>query len=142
MHDPKELWKEVEQLQELLHETVSKKGIDSPETNRVIHEFRNKMQEYNNLVSRCDNINKNKRRRRTNNAKSKETESKLSCLTAYDRALYRALFYFVFNNQPENKNRLNGRRGLLRLCRLPDNPAPAVRNLRKGMYHHYFLNIA
>ena len=75
MHDPKELWKEVEQLQELLHETVSKKGIDSPETNRVIHEFRNKMQEYNNLVSRCDNINKNKRCRQPTTLKARKPKA-------------------------------------------------------------------
>jgi hypothetical protein len=51
MHDHKELWKEVEQLQEILHETVSKKGINSPEANRASQAFRNKMKEYNDLAN-------------------------------------------------------------------------------------------
>ncbi|VBB07306.1 spo0e like sporulation regulatory protein [Lucifera butyrica] len=46
MHDQKELWREIEQLQEKLHEIVSKKGINSPEAIRVSQEFRNKMKEY------------------------------------------------------------------------------------------------
>ncbi|MDF2572788.1 MAG: hypothetical protein K0R55_4392 [Sporomusa sp.] len=52
MQDNKELWTEVEQLQEVLHETVNKKGITSPEAIRAIQAFRNKMQEYNNFVKR------------------------------------------------------------------------------------------
>lgn len=49
MHEHKELWKEVEQLQEELHEIVSKKGINSPEAIRASQDFRNKMKEYNDL---------------------------------------------------------------------------------------------
>jgi len=45
----KELWKEVEQLQEELHDVVSKKGVNSPEAIRAIQSFRNKMQEYDDL---------------------------------------------------------------------------------------------
>lgn len=52
MYDPQELWKEVEQLQEIMHETIHKKGSSSPESIRAIQAFRNKMQEYNNLVNR------------------------------------------------------------------------------------------
>jgi hypothetical protein len=52
MYDPKELWKEVEWLQEILHETVSKKGSTSPEATRAIHAFRNKMKEYTELMKR------------------------------------------------------------------------------------------
>ncbi|XFO65221.1 hypothetical protein SPSIL_013300 [Sporomusa silvacetica DSM 10669] len=51
MDDCKELWKEVEQLQEELHETISKKGVNSPEAIRAIQAFRNKMQEYNDLMN-------------------------------------------------------------------------------------------
>lgn len=47
MHDPKELWAEVELLQEKMHEIVTKKGANSPEAQRVIQMYRNKMQEYN-----------------------------------------------------------------------------------------------
>jgi len=47
MHDPKELWKEVELLQEQMHEIISKKGANSPEAIRVIQMYRNKVQEYN-----------------------------------------------------------------------------------------------
>jgi len=47
MHDPKELWKEVELLQEKMHEIINKKGANSPEAIRVIQMYRNKMQEYN-----------------------------------------------------------------------------------------------
>ncbi|VBB05201.1 spo0e like sporulation regulatory protein [Lucifera butyrica] len=49
MHDRKKLWREIEQLQEKLHEIVSKKGINSPDAMRVSQEFRNKMKEYNEL---------------------------------------------------------------------------------------------
>ncbi|SEP30384.1 MULTISPECIES: hypothetical protein [Propionispora] len=41
-----ELWKEVEQLQEKLHDTISKKGVGSPEAIRVMQAFREKMDEY------------------------------------------------------------------------------------------------
>jgi hypothetical protein len=51
MHNRKELWKEVEQLQGILHEVVSKKGVTSPEAIRAIQSFRNKMQEYNDLIN-------------------------------------------------------------------------------------------
>ena len=50
MQEQKELWKEVERLQEILHETVSKKGVNSPEAKRAIEAFRNKMEEYNDSV--------------------------------------------------------------------------------------------
>lgn len=50
MQKRKESWKEVEQLQEMLHETVSRKGVNSPEAKRAIEAFRNKMQEYNDSV--------------------------------------------------------------------------------------------
>ena len=50
MQEQRELWKEVEHLQEILHETVSKKGAGSPEAKRAIEAFRNKMQEYNDSV--------------------------------------------------------------------------------------------
>ncbi|WP_186451043.1 hypothetical protein [Sporomusa sp. KB1] len=52
MSDPKELWKEVEQLQGILHETIGKKGTNSPDAIRAIQAFRNKMQEYNDLINR------------------------------------------------------------------------------------------
>lgn len=52
MQDHKELWTEVEQLQEELHEIITKKGINSSEAIRVSHEFRNKMKEYNDLKNR------------------------------------------------------------------------------------------
>ncbi|WP_371361842.1 hypothetical protein SRRS_31570 [Sporomusa rhizae] len=52
MQDQKALWEKIEQLQTELHEIVSKKGINSPEAIRLIQEFRNKMQEYNDLVKR------------------------------------------------------------------------------------------
>lgn len=52
MQDKKELWEEVEQLQVILHDTINKKGVSSPEAVRAIQAFRNKMQEYNNLVKR------------------------------------------------------------------------------------------
>jgi hypothetical protein len=45
----KELWQEVEQLQEKLHDIVSRKGIKSPEAIRASQEFRNKMDEYQRL---------------------------------------------------------------------------------------------
>jgi hypothetical protein len=45
----KDIWKEVEQLQEILNETVRKKGVNSPEATRAIQAFRNKLQEYDNL---------------------------------------------------------------------------------------------
>jgi hypothetical protein len=51
MYNPKELWKEIESLQERLQETIRKKGVNSPEAKRAILLFRNKMQEYNNLVN-------------------------------------------------------------------------------------------
>ncbi|WP_176215628.1 hypothetical protein [Sporomusa malonica] len=51
MYDPKELWKEVEQLQEILHDVVQKKGAKSPDAVRAIQAFRNKMQEYNDLTT-------------------------------------------------------------------------------------------
>jgi hypothetical protein len=40
------LWKEVEQLQHELHDTVTKKGVNSPEAIRVGHLYREKMDEY------------------------------------------------------------------------------------------------
>ena len=49
MQDHRELWKEVEQLQEELHDVVSKKGVNSPDAIRAIQMFRNKMQEYDDL---------------------------------------------------------------------------------------------
>lgn len=52
MQDEKALWEKVEHLQKELHEIVSKKGMNSPEAVRLIQEFRNKMQEYNNFVKR------------------------------------------------------------------------------------------
>ena len=50
MNDPKELWKVVELIQENMHETISKKGANSPEAIRVIQMYRNKMQEYNDAI--------------------------------------------------------------------------------------------
>lgn len=50
MQEQRDLWKEVEQLQQVLNETVSKKGVNSPEAKRAIEAFRNKMQEYNDSV--------------------------------------------------------------------------------------------
>lgn len=50
MQERKELWKEVEQLQEKLREVVSKKGVTSPEAIRTIQAFRNKMLECNNAI--------------------------------------------------------------------------------------------
>ena len=47
MQEQRKLWKEVEQLQETLHETVSRKGVNSPEAKRAIEAFRNKLEEYN-----------------------------------------------------------------------------------------------
>lgn len=52
MQDHKELWNEVELLQEELRDVISKKGINSPETIRASQAFRNKMQEYNDLKNR------------------------------------------------------------------------------------------
>ncbi|MEN6567185.1 MAG: aspartyl-phosphate phosphatase Spo0E family protein [Veillonellales bacterium] len=52
MYDKRELWKEIERLQEELHDTITQKGINSPEAIRVSHDFRNKMQEYNCLINR------------------------------------------------------------------------------------------
>lgn len=52
MDDPKELWKEVEQLQEKLNDVVRKKGVNSPEATRAIQAFRNKMQEYSSAIKR------------------------------------------------------------------------------------------
>ena len=52
MQEHKELWVKVEQLQEELHEIITKRGINSPEAIRVSHEFRNKMKEYNDLNNR------------------------------------------------------------------------------------------
>lgn len=49
MNDHKELWEEVECLQEKLSEVVNKKGIYSPETIRISQAFRNKMKEYSDL---------------------------------------------------------------------------------------------
>ncbi len=46
-----DLWKEVEQLQIKLQDTVSKNGVSSPETIRVSRLFRDKMAEY----KRCSN---------------------------------------------------------------------------------------
>jgi hypothetical protein len=46
------LWKEIEQLQEKLHDTVTKKGITSPEAIRVSQLFREKMDEYNRCRTR------------------------------------------------------------------------------------------
>jgi hypothetical protein len=51
MCDLKELWKKVEQLQEVMNDVIRKKGVNSPEAIRAIQAFRNKMQEYNNLVN-------------------------------------------------------------------------------------------
>jgi hypothetical protein len=52
MENHHDLWKEIERLQEILHDTVSKKGSASPEAIRAIQAFRNKLQEYNDLVKR------------------------------------------------------------------------------------------
>lgn len=49
LQDRKELWEEVERLQEELHEISSKKGINSPEAIRASQVFRNKMKEYTDL---------------------------------------------------------------------------------------------
>jgi len=49
MYDHRELWQEIAQLQEKLQDTISKKGINSPESIRVSQEFRNKMNEYQRL---------------------------------------------------------------------------------------------
>lgn len=49
MDKSKELWKEIEQLQEKLQDVVRKKGVSSPEAIRVSQSFRNKMKEYNDL---------------------------------------------------------------------------------------------
>ena len=51
MHDSKGLWKEIEQLQSELHKVVTKKGINSPEAIKASQLFRNKMKEYNDLIS-------------------------------------------------------------------------------------------
>ena len=48
MYDHKELWKEVEHLQEMLHDIVIRKGINSPEAIRASQAFRDKMNEYSN----------------------------------------------------------------------------------------------
>lgn len=40
------VWKQVEELQNKLHETVTKKGVNSPEAKRVSQLFRAKMDEY------------------------------------------------------------------------------------------------
>lgn len=49
MRDEREVWQEVQELQEKLHEVVTKKGIKSPEAIRVIQEIRNKMDEFKRL---------------------------------------------------------------------------------------------
>ncbi len=41
-----ELWKEIEQLQIKLHDTVLRKGVNSPETIRASKLFREKMDEF------------------------------------------------------------------------------------------------
>lgn len=52
MENQNDLWKEIERLQEILHDTISKKGSSSPEAIRAIQAFRNKLQEYHALVKR------------------------------------------------------------------------------------------
>lgn len=49
MNDHREVWQEIAHLQEKLHDTISKKGVNSPEAIRVSQEFRNKMDEYQRL---------------------------------------------------------------------------------------------
>jgi hypothetical protein len=46
MYDHRDLWKEVQRLQQELREVASRKGINSPEAIRAGQAFRNKMQEY------------------------------------------------------------------------------------------------
>jgi hypothetical protein len=50
MNNAKDLWREVEQVQEIMHEVISKKGVNSPDAIRAIQVFRSKMQEYNDLI--------------------------------------------------------------------------------------------
>lgn len=52
MYGLKELWREVEKLQETMNDTIRKKGVTSPEATRVIQAFRNKMREYNDFAKR------------------------------------------------------------------------------------------
>jgi hypothetical protein len=51
MCNQKELWKDIEYLQEKMRKTIRSKGVNSPEAKRAILMFRNKVKEYNNLVN-------------------------------------------------------------------------------------------
>ncbi|MBC8015421.1 MAG: aspartyl-phosphate phosphatase Spo0E family protein [Sporomusaceae bacterium] len=45
----KELWEEIEQLRDKLHDVASKKGIRSPEAIRASHRLDDKINEYHRL---------------------------------------------------------------------------------------------
>ena len=49
MYDHRDLWKQVQHLQQELREVASRKGLNSPEAIRASQAFRDKMKEYSDL---------------------------------------------------------------------------------------------
>ena len=50
MYDHRELWKEVQHLEEELRKAASRKGLNSPEAIRASQAYRNKIQEFSDLM--------------------------------------------------------------------------------------------